>query len=113
MKKISTAIVLVLSVLVYFMQEEHTDELVIENVEALSAGETNTNVRKALYIHDNYGEETHLEAEYDDKGNIKGWKVEVDRVVHTVECVGEGIVTCKARKDFHCVDNPEFCPNNQ
>jgi len=113
MKKISIAIVLVLSVLVYFMQEEHADELVIENVEALSAGETNANVKRAAFILHVYSEETRLDAEYDEKWNIKEWKEVVDRVVHIVKCIDEGIVPCKARKDFHSVDDPEFCPNNQ
>lgn len=113
MKKISIAIALVISVLVYFMQEEHTDELVLENVEALSAGDTPPNIKKVTEIFDIFDEDTVDEPEYDNEGRITKWKKVVVSVVHNVIC-GEtkGTVTCIPRKDYHSPNNPDFCPYN-
>jgi len=95
------------------MQEEHTEALIFENVEALSQSETSPNAKKVLDIINDYDEETILEPEYDDKGNIKGWKHVVVWLVHTVTCSqAEGSLTCVKRKDFHSIYDPEFCPNN-
>ncbi|UKK57278.1 hypothetical protein [Prevotella communis] len=113
MKKIFIAIALVMSMMTYYIQEEHMDALALKNVEALSQSETSPNAKKVLDIINSYYEDIVQEPEFDDKGNIKGWKDVVVRVVHIVTCSqAKGTLPCIPRKDFHSKDDPEFCPYN-
>ncbi len=113
MKKLSIAIALAILATVYFVQEHNTDALVIENVEALSYGDAEPNVKKVSDIIETFNEETVQEPDsLDEEGHVIKWKNVVVGVVHTVTCSPtEGELICKARTDYHSKDEPNLCPN--
>lgn len=110
MKILYIAIASTVSVLLYYMHRYDTNELILDNVEALSYDPEN-DVKRVSDITEYLDENIIEVADSVYNGYVITWKKVVTSVTHTVECAPtEGVLKCKSRKDTHSKDYPEECP---